>query len=85
MKKTETLSFHLASSSILEGARTSGDLDASQEFSQTFIHSLGLKVESGTWSRINLDSPKFLEFLVSIMPVPLFLPLFLFPRRRKVP
>jgi hypothetical protein len=54
----DTLTFHLAL------RRSQIDLtDESYAFSKRFVHSLGLKVHSGSWSDIDLDSPVIHDFL----------------------
>lgn len=39
------------------------DFDAHNEYSAAFSHALGLKIDCGSWSGIELDSPVFGEFI----------------------
>ncbi len=53
-----TLTFHLTPTGVPRD-----DFDATDAFSQAFIHSLGLNVHSGCWANINLDSPAMDSFI----------------------
>src|ERR1035437_2789816 len=59
----DTLNFHLAPSTILTTPMQGWDFEVSDAFSKKFIHSLGLKAQSGCWSEIDLDSPVINDFL----------------------
>jgi hypothetical protein len=54
----DNLTFHIAP---LGSDRLS--FEESDAFSRTFIHSLGLRVQSGCWSDIDLDSPAIDDFM----------------------
>jgi len=56
--RKDSLTFHLRPANLPLNA-----FDESDAYSQAFIHSLGLKVESGCWSTVLLSSPIFFDFV----------------------
>ncbi|MHB0936750.1 MAG: hypothetical protein ACYC6A_10205 [Armatimonadota bacterium] len=56
--RIETLTFHLRPTDMPDDA-----FDESDAYSQAFIHSLGLKVHSGCWCTVRLDSPVIHDFI----------------------
>lgn len=57
-RRKDNLIFHLRPTHTPENA-----YDESDAYSQEFIHSLGLKVESGCWSTVDLNLPVIYDFM----------------------